>query len=160
MGHRKEVVIIPSYQRNEYLWCALRRIREQDRLVDILVFSDRSEDNPEFRLVCHEWEARMKWIPKHDYFGNSYCVLEALRWAFEQRYDLIHVNEDDAMQHPDCLAWHREVHAEHDFIFASCGWVFNLYAPITDDLAFAPWFYAPNYSINTIFPAQRCQLRL
>jgi hypothetical protein len=140
----REVVIVPTYQRNHYLHCCLRRIREQDSAIDIAVFSDRGETNHELRTICRDFDAKLKITPAHNLYGNSYCVLEALRWAGGQPYDLIHVNEDDAMQHPDCLAWHREQHGLFDDIFASCGWVFNRCAPIEPDLMFAGWYYSPN----------------
>jgi hypothetical protein len=33
-------------------------------------------------------------------------------------------------------------------IFASCGWVCNLHAPIEPDLALVPWIYTPQFSIK------------
>lgn len=142
----REVIIVPTYQRNHYLYCCLKRIREQDGSIKVVVFSDRGETNHELRRICYDFRANLKIMPAHNLHGNSYCVLEALRWAVEQlqEYELIHINEDDAMQHPDCLAWHREQHDLFGDIFASCGWVFNRCAPILPDLMFADWYYAPN----------------
>ena len=147
MGNGKkarEVVLIPTFQRNAYLHCALRRIRGQDGDVPIFVFSDRGEDNPELHKVTEEFEAQLRIVPVHDYFGNSFCVMEAFRWAVDSGYDLIHLSEDDVMQHSDCLAWHREIHEELPDIFASCGWIFNHHAPIIADVMFANWYYSPN----------------
>lgn len=149
-----ECVIVPTYKRNHFLWACLRRIRVQDQDVPIIVFSDRGEDNEELRHVCKTFEADLKIMPIHDYYGNSFCVMEALRWAYEEEMwggrwlNLIHVCEDDFMQTQDCLAWHRKVNDLFSDLFCSCGWVFNRQAPISDDLAFAPWFYAPNYAIT------------
>lgn len=143
-----ECVILTTWDRNHFLWCALRRIRLQDQQVRIVVFSDRGEDNAELREVARAFEAEVRVIPIHDYYGNSFCTMEALRWAYDQGFDLIHVNESDFMQSRDCLSWHRQVHDLFDDIFCSCGWVFNRQAPITDNRMFAPWFYAPNYSIR------------
>lgn len=140
----RECLVIPTYRRNAHLWCALRRIREQDGNIPIFVFSDRGEDNHDLRQIMSYFDARLKVMPVHEYYGNSFCVMEALRFVYEQGYDLIHISEDDAMQHPDCLAWHREIHEDCENIFASCGWVFNQAAPITNDVMFAPWYYAPN----------------
>jgi hypothetical protein len=144
----KEVVCIPTYQRNHFLHCALKRIRIQDSKIPVVVFSDRGDDNHELHQVCDKFWAGIEIIPKHNYYGNSYAVMEMLRWAYGQQIGLVHVSEDDFMQAPDCLNWHREMHELFTNIFASCGWVFNRQAPIEDDLAFAPWFYAPNYSIK------------
>jgi hypothetical protein len=140
----KECVLIPTYKRNEFLWCALKSIRAQDKKLKIFVFSDRGDDSVELEVIADNFGAHLRIIPRHNYYGNSFCVMEAFRWAYEHCYDLIHVSEDDVVQHPDCLDWHREVHARFDDIFCSCGWVFNLHAPITNDLMFAPWYYAPN----------------
>ena len=152
-----EMVIIPTYRRNHYLHCCLQRIREQDRIVPIMVFSDRGEDNAELRDVCKAHFASLKIVPIHDYYGNSYCTMEALRWAYENRVEIVHVSEDDFMQKRDCLAWHRRMHRDFDDIFCACGWVFNRQAPISDDVMFAPWFYAPNYSIRRAKLAQVVQ---
>ena len=143
-----EFVIIPTYRREAYLHCALKRIREQDRRIPIMVFSDRGEDNEELRSVCNAHVASLKVMPIHDYWGNSYCVMEAFRWAYDNHIELVHFSEDDFMQKPDCLAWHRKVHTDFDDIFCSCGWVFNRQAPISDDLMFAPWYYSPNSSVR------------
>lgn len=140
----KEVLLLPTFRRNEYLFCALKRIREQDLRLKIMVFSDRGEDNSELRDIVEFYNAGLRITPIHNYHGNTFNVMEAYRWAYDCGFELIHMSEDDAMQHADCLAWHRQMHAELDFIFCSCGWVFNHHAPITDDIAFAPWFYAPN----------------
>jgi hypothetical protein len=144
----KEAVCIPTWKRNEFLYCCLKRIREQDKKIPIVVFSDRGDDNTELRHVCGEFWAGIEIVPRHNYYGNSYAVMEMLRWAYGQQIGLIHVSEDDFMQAPDCLSWHRNVHDMFSQIFCACGWVFNRQAPIEDDLAFAPWFYAPNYSIK------------
>jgi len=39
------------------------------------------------------------------------CVMELFAGR-GQRIRTDHYNEDDAMQHLDCLAWHREQHEE------------------------------------------------
>jgi hypothetical protein len=145
-GKVKEVVLVPTFQRNEFLYCALKRIREQDEKVKVMVFSDRGEDNEELRSVVRQWNCHLRIASIHDFYGNSFNVLEAMRWAVECKFDLIHILEDDCMPHPDWLAWYRDTHETFDDIFCACGWVFNLHAPITDDYMFAPWFYAPSSS--------------
>lgn len=148
MGNSKEVVLVPTFRRNEYLWCALESIRAQDRKIKIMCFSDRGEDNPELRSVCRQWNAGLRITPMHKYWGNSYAVLEALRWSVECGFDLTIYSEDDVIHHPGCLDWHREMHSNFEDIFAACGWVFNTHAPINDSNYFVPWLYSPNYSIR------------
>ena len=111
-----------------------------------MVFSDRGEDNEELHSVVRRWNCHLKVAPIHDFYGNSFNTLEAMRWAVECKFDLIHILEDDAMPHPDWLSWYRVAHERFDDIFCACGWVFNLHAPITNDMMFAPWFYAPSSS--------------
>jgi hypothetical protein len=141
-------VIVPTFRRNHFLWACLRRIRVQDQDIPIYVFSDRGEDSEELREVCKTFDALLRITPVHDYYGNSYNVMESLRWAYDQNIELTIVNEDDFMQSDDCLDWYRKVHDLFDDIFCACGWVFNQQAPISDDLMFAPWFYSPGYSVK------------
>jgi glycosyltransferase involved in cell wall biosynthesis len=141
----REIVIVPTYNRNEYLHCCLRRIREQDKRVDIMVSVDRCFVIPDETLrVIDEHGAFGIAAGEHNGYGNSYNVLRALQIAHLSGPELFHVCEDDTMMHPDCLAWHREMHEDMPGIFASCGWVFNRHAPINNDLQMAPWYYAPN----------------
>lgn len=144
----REVVLVPTYQRNHYLYCCLKRIRAQDEKIPIIVFSDRGEDTPELRHVCGAFLAAIEITPRHNYYGNSFSVMEMLRWAYGQHIGLVHVVEDDFMMAPDCLAWYRKTHEMFDDIFCACGWIFNRQAPIEDDLMFAPWFYSPSYSVR------------
>lgn len=142
----KEVVVVPTYDRNEYLDCCLRRIRDQDGDIGILVSVDRCRIIPdETRSILAKYKAEGFAAGEHNHYGNSYNVLRALRVVYYfGGVDLLHYCEDDTMMHPDCLAWHREVHADIPGIFASCGWVFNRFAPINADTQMAPWYYAPN----------------
>ena len=106
----KEAICVPTFARNHYLYCCLKRIRAQDEKIPIIVFSDRGEDNEELRQVCGQFLAGLEITPIHNFHGNSYSVMEMLRWAFGQHIGLIHVVEDDFMMGPDCLAWYRKVH--------------------------------------------------
>ena len=145
----RECVVIPTTaDRNHYLYCALKRIRAQDSKLDIAVFLDRScGGNAEALAVVGEFGAALYYVGLHDFYGNSFAAMTAYSWAYEQEYDLVHYNESDTMQHPDCLDWHREQHEMFPSIFASCGWVFNQKSPLLPDVMFAPWIYAPNFGI-------------
>lgn len=145
----KEACLVPTFRRSHYLYCCLKRIRAQDEKIPIIVFSDRGEDNEELRHVCEQFLAGLEITPRHDYYGNSFSVMEMLRWAYGQRIGLVHIVENDFMMAPDCLAWHRKMHEMFgESIFAACGWIFNRQAPISDDIMFAPWYYAPNASLK------------
>jgi hypothetical protein len=147
---KRQLVLVPTYRREAYLACSLRRIREQDRKIKIMVVSDRGEDTPDLRMICKEFNAGLRITPPHNFYGNSFSLFEAFRWAYDSNFDLVILNEDDAMPHPDCLDWHRE---SHDLfgseIFAACGWVFNTDAPISPDARyFVPWYYSPSASLS------------
>jgi len=144
----REICIVPTYRRPELLHGCLRRLRGQDADVLITVFSDRGDTNPELEKVCEEFEATLILQPKHDYLGNSFNAGEALRFAYNAGFELVHYVEDDAFAKPDLLAWTRAQHEEWDDIFCTCGWVFNHHMPFSEDTYFAPWIYIPQFSIR------------
>lgn len=145
----KEVIIVPTYRRPELLHCCLKRLITQDQDVPIFVFSDRGDESP--LLFTDYWNTKIIIQPKHDYHGNSFNAGEALRFAYNAGYDLIHYCEDDTFVKPGWLAWTREMHAELDetfSLFASCGWVFNHHMPFSNESYLAPWIYIPQFSIT------------
>jgi hypothetical protein len=144
----KEVIIVPTYRRTELLHCCLQRLRDQDSEIPILVFSDRGETSEELRIACQKFAARLILQPVHDYHGNSYNAGEALRFAYNSDFDLVHYVEDDSFVKEDWLAWTRAQHEEWDDIFCTGGWVFNHHMPFTEDTYFAPWIYVPQFSIR------------
>jgi hypothetical protein len=147
----RECVVIPTtVDRSHYLHCALRRIREQDPKIEIAVFLDRCDGGgADTYQIAGKFHASLYYVGRHTLYGNSLAALTALQWALvTEDFDLIHYCESDTMMHPDCLAWHREIHADMPNIFAACGWVCNLHAPIEPDLALVPWYYAPNASFK------------
>ena len=141
-----ECVLVPTYRRPEMLYHCLAMIRGFEKDIPVFVFPDRGTmHDKEFTDVmeCFNPENTLAmWVPEHDYYGNSFNVMEAFRFGYNSHADLIYYIEDDVMIHWDFFKWHREVHEECDDIFAAMGWVFNHYAPITQDLMFQPWYYA------------------
>jgi hypothetical protein len=109
-----------------------------------MVVSDRGESNPELFSICAHFKTRLLTVPNHTRHGNSFATMMAYKWAYDEGYDFVVMTEDDVAHHGDCLAWHREMHEDIPNLFCSCGWVFNLHAPIDKDFYLAPWFYAPN----------------
>lgn len=138
-----EIVIVPTYQRNEFLFSCLRRIRKYGYDGPIAVFPDRGTyDDPVLWQILHRHNAYAAFVPKHDYHGNTYCAMEALRWAYNGGFQTIFYIEDDVMVHPDFFTWHRQQHEQWGDLFASMAWVFNRHAPLEDDVMFQPWYYA------------------
>jgi hypothetical protein len=144
----KECCVVPTYRRPELLHGCLRRLRGQDSDVPIVVFSDRGETSPELEEICQKFGATLILQPKHEFLGNSFNAGEALRFAYNAGFELVHYVEDDAFAKPDLLAWTRATHEEWDDIFCTCGWVFNHHMPFTEDIYFVPWIYIPQFSIR------------
>ena len=144
-----EIVGIPSYRREELLYCCLRRVREIEPFIAIHVFPDRgTANNPLVKEICAKFDARIHFVPEHDYYGNSYLVMEMYKWAFNEGCDLFYMLEDDVFVHPDFFSWHRDQHQNFPDIFASMAWVFNRHAPLTNDLLFQPWIYSPGVAFS------------
>lgn len=140
-----EVVLVTTYRRPELLHCCLKRIREAEPSIPISVFPDRGTlYDAELQEVIKAFPGNIQWnlVPDHDYYGNSYNVMEAFRWAYNEGYDVVYYVEDDVMCHPDFFTWHCEQHEEVPDLFGSMGWIFNRHAPISDDVLYAPWYYA------------------
>ena len=154
----REIVLIPTYRRPEMLFYCLSLIRAIEPEIAVAVFPDRGTyHDKEFQDVMASFDSDVTHallIPDHDYYGNSFNTMEAFRWAYNSGFDRIYYVEDDVMVHEDFFKWHREVHEEESDLFASMGWIFNRYAPITKDLLFQPWYY----SVGTCFTREKLKL--
>lgn len=144
----EECVIVPTYKRDELLFGCLLHIRYNDPRIPIFVFTDRETGSRTLIESCHEYNAKLIFQPKHSYYGNSFSAGEALRFAFNSGFELIHYIEDDAFIKEDFFPWTRDQHELWKDIFCTCGWVFNREAPLADETLFAPWIYIPQFSIR------------
>lgn len=150
-----EVVIIPTYKRNEHLFCCLRRIRLTGYDGPIAIFPDRNTfDDPVLGQIARLHSAFLCFVPEHSFHGNTYNTMEAYRWAYNAGFEMVYLVEDDVLVHNDFFDWHRKMHEDFTDIFGSMAWVFNRHAPILDDETFQPWFY----SVGVAF--RRPKLRL
>jgi hypothetical protein len=154
----RECCVVTTYKRPELLHCCLKRIRAAEPGIEIIIFPDRgTARDPETILAVRDFKRgnlQVNFVPDHDYHGNSYNVMEALRWAYNEGSTRIFYIEDDVMVHPDFFTWHRAQHELIPDLFASMAWIFNRHAPIVDDLLFQPWYYA----IGTCFPREKLGL--
>lgn len=156
----KEIVLVPTYKRPEMLFYCLSLIRAIEPRIPIAVFPDRGTYNDkEFTEVMDSFDPEVTLacvVPEHDYYGNTMNTMEAFRWAYNCGCERIFYVEDDVMVHWDFFKWHREIHEECEGleIFASMGWIFNRYAPITTDVLFQPWYY----SVGTCFTREKLKL--
>jgi hypothetical protein len=150
-----EAVVVPTYKRPEHLYCCLKRIREIEPKIAILVFPDRGswKDTALIEAVL-PFDADVHFVPQHDYHGNTFNAMEALKAAYNEGWQTVYYIEDDVMVHKDFFKWHREIHEEVPDLFASMAWIFNRHAPIVDDVMFQPWYYA----IGTCFQRKKLEL--
>jgi len=145
----KDVVVICTYKRNELLYCCLKRVREADAQVPILLFPDRGTwKDRELQSISTKFSAEIVHVPDHDHYGNSWNAGEALRYVYHAGFELVHYLEDDAFVKPDFFTWTRQGHENFNDIFCSAGWVFNLHSPLDSGDYFVPWLYIPQFSIK------------
>lgn len=134
----KELVLIPTFQRTEFLYCALEAIRATEDDIPIHVFPDRGTNETE---VCEKFGAIHHLGISHTYHGNSFVMLSALQWAATQSVGIVYVVEDDAIISPDFFQWCRAALIAKPLAFAACGWRYSPDAIISDgpDLLI-PWY--------------------
>lgn len=145
----KECILVCTYRRPELLKCCLERITDHYGYSDdLFVFADRGEVDQQLQDICAGECAKLIAQPIHKFYGNSYSAGEALRFAYNSGYELIHVIEDDVLIKPGFFDWTRQVHEDWDDIFCSCGWVFNREMPLVEETYFALWIYIPQFSIR------------
>lgn len=129
----RECVVIPTYKRDALLYVCLERIRAAEPNIEIHVFPDKGTTAwwvyPEFGAFLHE-------VPEHEYHGNSYNMIEAIKWTHEHGYDKAFIIEDDCMVDPTFFAWARKALDQPKpwmgKPFAACGWIYSPDAPNED----------------------------
>jgi hypothetical protein len=118
----REVVIVPTFQRREMLFVCLEAIRAAEPDIRIEVFPDRGTDETE---VCGRFKAVHHKTIAHTYHGNSFVMLEALKFAYQQMYENVFVVEDDAIVDPSFFGWCRSALSKRPESFAACGWTYS-----------------------------------
>jgi hypothetical protein len=103
----KELCAVFTWRRDELLWLCLEAIRNQDQKIPIVVFSDRGYQSAELYAACEKFSATAYIRQKTIGFGNSYNVIEGLRWAVSHGIDIVHAVEDDTILHTGYLDWAR-----------------------------------------------------
>lgn len=134
----KELCIVPSFERPDFLAICLEGIRGVYPDSDIHVFPDRGTSHLD---ICAEFKATQHLTIQHTYHGNSFNMLEALKWASTQSCGLLFVIEDDAIVDKTFFEWCRAALRMHPEAFAACGWRYSPQAIIQDgpDLMM-PWY--------------------
>lgn len=126
----KECVIVPTYQRASFLYCCLEAIRKAEPQIEIHVFPDRGTATEAENIeAARPFDAVLHGVPEHKYHGNSYNMMEALKWAHKQNYDRVFVVEDDCIVDPTFFAWSRNaLDNPKPWMgrpFAASGWIYS-----------------------------------
>jgi hypothetical protein len=122
----KEIVIVPAWQRPEFLSATLQRLRAADEgTQEFWVTLDRRHSKA-VNMVATEFTRelgpRARLLTRtHPYRGNSYNVLHTYREAVRESPDLIHLVEEDIFVADDYFAWHRAAHKLVGNCFAVSG---------------------------------------
>lgn len=135
----REIVLVPTWKRRDMLYCCLEAIRAAEPDIKIEVFPDRGTEETD---LCQWFKAtEHKTIP-HTLHGNTYNVMEALKWAYKHHAELVYVIEDDAIVDPSFFFWCHQALAEHPGIFAACGWRYSPDAlpPCEGPDVIIPWY--------------------
>jgi len=129
----KDLVLIPTYYRAEYLQLCLEHIASArgERDLEVQVWHDRrpgDRDVEESSRVAGQFTekglpngVKFIWQRQHCFTGNIYNFLQAYRAAYEINYRYVYLIEDDVMVSADFFDWHEAVQARRDY-FCSVGW--------------------------------------
>lgn len=132
----KDIVIIPSYYRPDYLQCCLENILAADGgyQKEIWVSNDAHPGDAdkykkewgELHEVAKRFTAEFEHFTfcspaSHSYEGNSYNLLEAYRKAYPTDAKYVYLIEDDVLITPDFFRWHEAIQERGDYL-ASVGW--------------------------------------
>lgn len=126
----KDIVIVPTFFRPEYLALCLEHIEAArgSRDLDIRVYHDARRINyvnaVDTAAVCARFNAHLTVRKPHLAIGNTLNFLEAYKEAQRDqaraaRY--IYLIEDDVLPGRDFFDWHEAVQARGDY-FCSVGW--------------------------------------
>jgi hypothetical protein len=78
----------------------------------------------------------MRTVTKHTYHGNTFNMMEGLKYCYEAGYERIFVVEDDCIVDPTFFGWARSALDNpkpwNQFPFAASGWIYSPDAPDED----------------------------
>lgn len=132
-----DVVLIPTFNRPEYLWLCLEHLAAADggpeKHIHVLHDAhtrDTQTQRNDFALtrqVIEHWHKQFAhvtttWRDPHHYIGNVLNFLEGYKAAYtnpEVRY--AYLVEDDVLVGQDFFRWHEAVQARGDY-FCTVGW--------------------------------------
>lgn len=132
----RDIVIVPSFARPEYLWLALEYMEKAkgNRPISFFVYHDRhtrdasnvAQEVVETKKVIEAFAPRLdiqftERAP-HTYQSNAYNFLEAYKSAHETDARYVYLVEDDVLVDKDFFHWHEAVQSLKDY-FCTIGWI-------------------------------------
>ena len=126
----RDIVIVPTYDRPEYLAVCLERLAAAtgSESKDIYVRQERHEEGSHFfaatREVCDQFSdafhyLELRWCQENSSYGNSRNVFRGLTFALEELPDRTYLIEDDVMVMEDFFMWHEAVQKKYPTAFVS-----------------------------------------
>lgn len=133
---RSEVVVVPTFQREELLFLSLESIRRADPNIPVQVYSDRGYWSRDLMDTCIEFGAHLRVIGKHDHYGNSWNLLSAMESTLIiEQPEILHIVEDDTIINPAYFDWAAGT--------LSSGVVASAYAHMSSDDTRKDWYESP-----------------
>ena len=139
-----DICIVPTHKRDELLFLCLEAVRAQDSKLPIIVFSDRGHHSQDLSYSCAKFGAELVVRPHGLGYGNSFNVIEGMRYAVSLGVEMVHCIEDDTILHRGYLDWARPMLREggKEFRFACA------LGRIPDD-RLSTWYTSPCVSWNS-----------
>jgi hypothetical protein len=131
----RDIVLVTSHYRPEYLYCCLEAIARADGGVskEVWVAHDHhvgseqqyaaaSKDNTTVAEHFRDSFAAFRWVDRepHSYDGNSYNCLALYKEAYGTDARFVYLIEDDILVEKDFFRWHEAVQSAGNY-FASIG---------------------------------------
>ncbi|PWT91202.1 MAG: hypothetical protein C5B54_05715 [Acidobacteria bacterium] len=116
----QDLLIIPTYDRPEFLWWCLDHLMACPEITDLQVrlHIDHHHRKPpplyEIREVLWHFprlHLHVYICPSHTFAGNSYNVMMAYQEAYRTQARYVFMVEDDVLVAPQFFQWHRQVQA-------------------------------------------------
>lgn len=117
----KDILIIPTFTRPEFLWLCLDYISRCNEAVDLEIrvhVDDHVGKQPplgEIREVLRKFSSlslNLFLTNRHGYHGNSYNLMMAYKSAYESQAEYVFMVEDDIVVKSDFFSWHLKKQKE------------------------------------------------
>lgn len=133
----KDVVIIPAFNRPEYLFVTITLIKSAIGYENLkYIFALDYGFDKQCQEIIEKYASELDYelfFPNGSKYGNqkqSYCLLEAYRLASQQAKDYIFLIEDDIFIGRSFFTSHYEIHAKEPNIFCSIASRLNNHANV------------------------------